>query len=106
VINAAGYDMPMAVRTWAEQAIVSEGVIRGMIKAGQLIPVKVSGEESFLEPDQEMPRATLSDEQQIAADHIIVKQRLGTHQTILLEGVTGSGKTEVYFEAIAKALKR
>ena len=104
VINAAVSDMPMAVRSWAEQAIVSEGVIRGMIKAGQLIPVKVSGEESFLEPDQEMPRATLSDEQQIAADHIIVKQRLGTHQTILLEGVTGSGKTEVYFEAIAEAL--
>jgi len=105
VIKAAVSDMPMAVRTWAEQAAVSEGVIRGMIRAGQLIPVKVSGEESFLEPDWEMPRATLSDEQQRAADHIIIKQRLGTHQTILLEGVTGSGKTEVYFEAIAEALK-
>lgn len=105
VVEVAVSDMPMPVKTWAEQAAVGEGVIRGMIKAGLLIAVEVSGEESFIEPDQDMPRAILSDEQRIAADHIVAMQREGGHKTILLEGVTGSGKTEVYFEAIAEALE-
>tara|TARA_R110002096_G_scaffold257381_1_gene450984 strand:- start:338079 stop:340265 length:2187 start_codon:yes stop_codon:yes gene_type:complete len=105
VVDAAVSDMAMAVKTWTEQAAVGEGVIRGMIKAGQLLPVEVSGEESFLEPDRDMARATLSDEQRKAAEHIVAKQRSDAHKAILLEGVTGSGKTEVYFEAIAEALK-
>lgn len=98
-------DMPLAVKSWCEIAAVGEGVVRGMIKAGQLTPVEVSGEESFLKPDIELERATLSVEQRDAAEHIILHQRSGTFRAVLLEGVTGSGKTEVYFEAIAEALR-
>ena len=96
---------PMPVKTWCEIAEVSEGVIRGMIKIGQLVPQEVSGEEAFLKPNIKLKRADLSEEQKKAADHIVLQQRSGTYKAILLEGVTGSGKTEVYFEAVAEALK-
>lgn len=105
VAEAAVGDMPMAVKSWCDIAAVGEGVVRGMIKAGQMVPVEVSGEESFLKPDIELERATLSKEQRDAAEQIILQQRSGTFQAMLLEGVTGSGKTEVYFEAIAEALR-
>ncbi len=98
-------DLPMSVKSWCEIANVGEGVVRGMIKAGQLIACQVSGEEAFLKPDIELQRATLSNDQKAAADHIILQQRSGTYKAILLEGVTGSGKTEVYFEAIAESLR-
>ena len=44
----------------------------------------------------------LNDEQQAAVNHIIKKQN--THQSFLLDGVTGSGKTEVYITAIQNIL--
>lgn len=105
VVDASIDDIPLPVKTWKEIAGVSEGVIRGMIKAGFLMPVEVGGEEIFIKPDIDLERATLSLEQKLAADHIIAGQRTNTFQAILLEGVTGSGKTEVYFEAIAESLK-
>ena len=104
VVEAAISDMPMSVKSWCEAAAVGEGVVRGMIKSGQLIPQEVGGEEQFLKPDIDLERAVLSDEQRKAADHIITQQCSETYKAVLLEGVTGSGKTEVYFEAIAQAL--
>lgn len=105
LVDASIEDMPMPVKIWQEVAGVSEGVVRGMIKVGMLIPVEVSGEDAFLKPDIDLERAILSEEQKHAADHIIREQRSYTFRAILLEGVTGSGKTEVYFEAIAESLK-
>lgn len=105
VVEASLRDMPMAVKTWCDLAAVGEGVVRGMIKAGQMVPVEVSGEEGFLKPDIKLERATLSEEQREVTEHIILQQRSGTFRAVLLEGVTGSGKTEVYFEAIAEALR-
>lgn len=105
IVDAAIEDMPLAVKTWKEISGVSDGVVRGMIKAEMLVPVEVSGEESFIKPDIELERAILSEEQKQAAEHIISQQRANSFRAILLEGVTGSGKTEVYFEAIAECLK-
>lgn len=47
----------------------------------------------------------LSEDQQQAAELLIEMVRGAKAQPILLDGVTGSGKTEVYFEAIATALQ-
>ena len=46
----------------------------------------------------------LTTEQQAAADVLTAKSRQGFSAT-LIDGVTRSGKTEVYFEAAAKALQ-
>ena len=46
---------------------------------------------------------TFSPEQQKAID---VLSKTTGFQVTLLDGVTGSGKTEVYFEAVAAALKQ
>ncbi len=52
-------------------------------------------------PDYALNLPTLSPEQQLAADAI----RHAGKQPIVLDGVTGSGKTEVYFHAIAEAIR-
>jgi len=49
---------------------------------------------------------SLLNEQKIAADFLIKKIDEKKHSVILLDGVTGSGKTEVYFAAIAKILEK
>lgn len=50
------------------------------------------------------PFPKLMDEQQQAYNEI--EKRLNSHSTVLLHGVTSSGKTEVYFKAIKKVLEQ
>lgn len=50
------------------------------------------------------PFPPLLDEQKTVYEEI--EKRLGSHSSILLHGVTSSGKTEVYFKAIQKVLEQ
>jgi len=59
---------------------------------------------SFTPPDADHAPARLSPAQAIASQAI--QNSHGTFQTFLLDGVTGSGKTEVYFEAMAHTLRQ
>lgn len=82
----------------------SDNVISAMIKSGFLYK-----KEMLINEESEEQRVTLSkqvkltDEQQTAADILVRKVNNGFSAT-LLDGITGSGKTEVYFEAVAEAL--
>ncbi|HEY0413948.1 MAG TPA: primosomal protein N' [Allosphingosinicella sp.] len=94
------------VRELALAAGVSDNVIRGLVKAGAVEPVDVSIDDPFAAPlpDFAPPQLELA---QGAAAHLLVEAvRQGGFAPFLLDGVTGSGKTEVYFEAIAESLRR
>ena len=93
------------VRELAAHAEVSEAVMRGLVHAGALERIEVDGDQPFPEPDPEFAPPLLNDEQREAAASLTGAIGHG-FDPILLDGVTGSGKTEVYFEAIAEALRQ
>lgn len=88
----------------AKGAGVGQSVIKTLIDSGVLEPVYVENKKEFLEPVGDYVKVNLTVEQQQAAEMLCQKVESGFSVT-LLDGVTGSGKTEVYFEAVAKALE-
>lgn len=58
-----------------------------------------------MSPNPDHKKIILSPEQQMAADDIAGSVTRGTYDAIVLDGVTGAGKTEVYFEGIAAAIR-
>ncbi|NBB51983.1 primosomal protein N', partial [Rhizobium sp. CRIBSB] len=89
----------------ARAAGVSGGVVRGLIDEGVLEVVEILPEAAFDAPDPDHAPARLNPDQAAAADQIAGAVRTGGFAPFLLDGVTGSGKTEAYLEAAAQALK-
>jgi len=99
------HDRQGLVRELALIADVSDGVIRGLVKAGAIEAVEVDIDSPFPLPDPDHDVPVLSADQQAAADALIADVQAHSFKPTLLDGVTGSGKTEVYFEAIAAAIR-
>ncbi len=89
----------------ARLAGVSSGVVRGMAQAGLLVPAHLPTRAPFERPDPAHPGPALSSEQQDASETVRDAVTAKAFSVTLLDGVTGSGKTEVYFEAIAACLR-
>jgi primosomal protein N' (replication factor Y) len=94
------------VRELALAAGVSDGVIRGLVKTGAIEAVEVTLDDPFPLPDPEHAPPELELAQGAAAHELVEAVRTQAFAPFLLDGVTGSGKTEVYFEAVAEALRR
>jgi primosomal protein N' (replication factor Y) (superfamily II helicase) len=92
------------IRELASQAGVSDAVLRGLVHAGALEAVSVEADKPLDCPDPDFAPPALSADQAAAAASLTAAIGQG-FDPVLLDGVTGSGKTEVYFEAIAQALR-
>jgi primosomal protein N' (replication factor Y) (superfamily II helicase) len=90
----------------AARAACSTGVIDGLVADGALEAVALAPETGVATLDPDFCPTQLNADQRVAADDLtrLVAER--AFSTTLLEGVTGSGKTEVYFEAVAEALRQ
>jgi primosomal protein N' (replication factor Y) len=84
---------------------VSDGVIRGLCKAKAIEAVEVAIDDPFPEPDPDFGPPELEEAQADAAEELREAVAAAGFSPYLLDGVTGSGKTEVYFEAIAEAIR-
>ncbi|HKL47924.1 MAG TPA: DEAD/DEAH box helicase family protein, partial [Candidatus Izemoplasmatales bacterium] len=84
---------------------ITDSVIKTMEKHGY---VRVFNQEVFRKVEtvykQAPKQIELNDEQKAVFEH--VKEELGHRHTILLHGVTGSGKTEIYMKAIETVIKQ
>ena len=90
----------------AREAGVSGGVIDGLIDEGTLETVVLPPEPVAEKPDPDFTATDFSGDQQAAAAELKATVAKGGYSVTLLDGVTGSGKTEVYFEAVADMIRR
>src|SRR3954471_11796414 len=93
------------IRELSAHAGVSDAVLRGMAKAGALEAVSVDADRPLAWPDPDFAPPRLNDEQREAVGDLVGAVGKG-FDPLVLHGVTGSGKTEVYFEAIAECLRQ
>jgi primosomal protein N' (replication factor Y) (superfamily II helicase) len=93
-------------REAAEQAGVSPGVIDGLVDEGTLEAIAMAPEPVAAPPDPDHQAPELTPAQRTAADALHATVAAGGYSVTLIDGVTGSGKTEVYFEAVAETLRR
>lgn len=89
----------------AREAGCSAAVVRSMAAVGQLETLAGTPRAPCSMVDVTENRLSFSDHQKTAADALQKLAAANQYAAVLLDGVTGSGKTEVYFEAIAEALR-
>ncbi|KWV94326.1 primosomal protein N' [Erythrobacter sp. AP23] len=93
------------IRELSGIASVSEGVLRGLVNQGVLEPVEVDCDRPYDEARPDFSQVELSEEQREASAVFSSAVRKAEFAPFLLDGVTGSGKTETYFEPVAEALR-
>lgn len=105
LIEAAKGGLIHRKRDLAESASCSTGVIDALIDDGafEIVPLAPELRAAALDPKGRAP--ALTRDQEAASEVLRASVAAGGFAPMLLEGVTGSGKTEVYFEAVAAALE-
>ena len=89
----------------AREAGVSAGVIDGLIDEGTFETLVLPPEPVAEKPDPDFARTDFTGDQKAAAAELKATVAAGVYSVTLLDGVTGSGKTEVYFEAVADTIR-
>ncbi len=106
VVQAAEGGILRTKRDLAEKAAVSTSVIDGLIDEGTLATEAMPMPPIADRPDPGFSTTNLSDDQRRVSEALRAEVVADKAVVTLLEGVTGSGKTEVYFEAVAEAVAR
>src|SRR5882724_706372 len=105
VLQVLADGMVRAKSEAAREAGVSAGVIDGLVDEGALETLVLPPEPVARQPDPTHCVPEFTDAQRKAADALRTSVDMGGFSVTLVDGVTGSGKTEVYFEAVAQAIR-
>ncbi len=106
VMEFASHGLSWTKSGLAHAAGVTPSVVEGLVKQGVLQPTLLPPQPLHATPDPSYNRNPLSESQQAAADQLAQTVEQRKSAVTVLEGVTGSGKTEVYFEALAACFKQ
>ncbi|MEP5152887.1 DEAD/DEAH box helicase, partial [Planktotalea sp.] len=99
-------DLSFTLKELSEAAGVTSSVVKGLVKLGAVHEEDTPRDLPFARLDPEMPSKDLAPDQAEAAGFLKEGVASGAYGTTLLRGVTGSGKTEVYLEAVAECLRK
>ncbi|MBW3540259.1 MAG: primosomal protein N' [Planctomycetes bacterium] len=97
---------PLAIDELSDAADCGTGPVNALRDKGLVTAVRqrTDARGSDLEPVETIRDLTLNEDQRLALEAIMRALREGRHETVLLHGVTGSGKTEVYIQAIREVV--
>lgn len=100
------HDAPLyTLAELSEAASVSASVIKGLVKQDAVLEQATPRDLPFPRLDADRSGPDLTPDQRQAAASLCKGIKKASFSTTLLRGVTGSGKTEVYLEAVAEALR-
>ncbi len=106
ILKALSDGRPRTAAALARKAGCGAGVVKTLAKNGILDEVAIPETPPCTDPDHERHGPQLSEAQGAAAAEMTSYIEEGGFHVALLDGVTGAGKTETYFEAVAAALKQ
>ncbi|MEE4199245.1 primosomal protein N' [Erythrobacter sp.] len=93
------------IRDLSGIAGVSEGVLRGLVNQGVIEPISVAIDRPYPRADADYNQPDLSPDQALVAGRLVDAVKAREFAPFLIDGVTGSGKTETYFEPVAEAIR-
>ena len=106
VLDLVRDEVPFTRSGLAHAAGVSLSVVDGLIQQGLFETIFLPPPPVVALPDPDYVAPRIEGPQKQAASELVEAVQAGGFSASLIDGVTGSGKTEVYFEAIAETLRR
>ncbi|WP_108257863.1 primosomal protein N' [Mangrovicoccus ximenensis] len=95
---------PVTMKELSDEAGTSSSVIKGLVEQGAVAEIEAPRDTPYPALDPALPGKALTEDQRSASEALAEAIRSGRYGTTMLKGVTGSGKTEVYLEAVAACL--